>query len=92
MSIIINPIRFGFTSSHANRKHFEQQKDKVSFESKKFNAMNISKNVHIGLWNSLIFRTLDNISPLMDRYPKFTKKMLSLGEKMIMHTGDLAVK
>ncbi|MBO6088256.1 hypothetical protein J6P92_07945 [bacterium] len=54
------------------------------------NAIYIMKNAKIHYLDKYMFRTLDYISPLINKYPKIGNKIVNIFEKLIRFNNKLA--
>lgn len=51
-----------------------------------YHGYNLIKGSHINFWNSFIFKTIDKIYPYIEKFPRFSSKIVNLAEKMIIQS------
>ena len=60
------------------------QPETVGAKTITYTASNVMKNSNVNMWNKLVFNTYDMMSGIINKYPKFGQKMMSLTEKMLV--------
>ena len=60
---------------------YKQPKSEMKFLEDDGN--HIMKNYHSNTWNNFIFSILDKITPVLNKYPTFGKKVITISEKIL---------
>ncbi len=80
IGVIVVPCKYFNTRA---KKNFDVSDKLIN------DAVTISKNVDINRVHKIIFRTLDIINPIIQKYPKLLNPVIKLGEFAIKNSGKI---
>ena len=88
MPIIIEKYRTIRTHKRQNVRLFKQNAPQQKVVD--CHGENLIKNSHLGNWNKLIFKLVDYINPMTYKYPKLSKSLLFITEKLFITPKEIS--